>query len=75
MRQLGQIIGRCAATVKARIDELIKAGYVEVADKKNGQRAYYSLTSPVFAQKQGKADVIVSTPRGKRLVSVERRAG
>lgn len=75
MRQMGKIMGKSAATVKRRIAELTMAGHLKADDKrKNGQRGCYELTSPVFGQKQGKENVVVSAPRGKRLVSVEKIA-
>ena len=70
MRHLGKLLGKSAQTVQRRIGELVKAGHLEVAPVDLGRRATYVLTSPVFAQKQGKANVVVSLPRGKRLVSV-----
>lgn len=73
MRQMGQIIGKSAATVKRRIDELIRAGHIKAKEAKSGQRAYYELLSPVFGQRQGKQDVVVSSPKGKRLASVEEK--
>ncbi len=73
MRQIGQIMGKSAATIKRRIDELVNAGHIKANAGKLGERAYYELLSPVFGQKQGRHDVIVSSPRGKRLVSVEEK--
>lgn len=71
MRQLGKLLGKSAQTVQRRIGELVKTGHLEVAPKDLGKRATYALTSPVFAQKQGKANVVVSSPSGgKRLASV-----
>lgn len=74
MRQMGKIMGKSAATIGRRIGELVAAGHLTIdAKRKNGQRGYYRLTSPVFGQKQGKVDVVRSAPRGKRLVSVEEK--
>lgn len=75
MRQMGKIMGKSAATIKRRIAELTVAGHLKAdVQRKNGQRGCYELTSPVFGQKQGNAAVVVSAPRGKRLVSVEKIA-
>lgn len=72
MRQLGKLLGKSAQTVQRRIGELVKADHVKIAPMEFGKRATYVLTSPVFAQKQGKVNVVVSSPRGgKRLASVD----
>lgn len=60
--------------VRNSIKALVKAEHVQMAERKRGQRAVYALTSPVFGQKQGKVNVVRSTPHGKRLVSVEKIA-
>jgi hypothetical protein len=71
MRQIGKIIGKCAATVKKRIDELVAAGHVRANMGRSGQRAFYELTSPVFGQKHGKVtEVGVGPSGGRRLVSI-----
>ncbi len=70
MRQLGKLIGKSAQTVQRRIAELVNAGHLATASGQAGKRAKYELTSPVFAQKQGKVNVVVSSPRGRRLASV-----
>lgn len=62
------------ATVSRKIAELEAAAYIKTENSGAGRRSWYELLSPVFGQKQGKADVIVSAPRGKRLVSVEKIA-
>lgn len=70
-RQLGKLLGKSAQTVLRRIGELVKADHLKIAPIQTGRRATYELTSPIFAQKQGKANVVVSSPRGRRLVSVK----
>lgn len=53
---------------------LAKRGHIKFDDGKKERKVNpVELTSPVFGQKQGKADVIVSSPLGKRLVSVEEK--
>jgi len=72
MRRIGTLIGKSAQTVLRRIGELVKTEHLRIAPKVAGRRAVYELASPVFAQKQGKVNVIVSSPRGgKRLASVK----
>lgn len=63
-----------ARQVRYSVQSLIAAGHVQMAPRKRGQRAVYLLTSPVFGQKQGHVNVVRSTPRGKRMVSVEKIA-
>lgn len=58
----------------ASLKRLIAAGHVERTVSGRGKRAMYVLTSPVFGQKQGNVDVVVSAPRGKRLVGVAKGA-
>lgn len=72
--RISAITGVSARQVRSSIRSLITAGHVQMAERKRGQRAIYALTSPVFGQKQGKVNVVRSTPRGKRLVSVEKTA-
>lgn len=72
MRAIATDLGMSKTTVAKGIVELMRAGHVERI-KKTGYRAMYSLESQVFGQKQGKTDVIVSSPRGHRLVSVEEK--
>lgn len=75
MRQLGKAIGKSAATVKRRIDELVAAGHMRANTGTNGQRAYYELTSPVFGQKQGKqTEIVVGDSGVPRYVSMEKIA-
>lgn len=61
--------------VRKCIARLVKCDHLRLAPRKRGQRPIYVLTSEYFGQKQGKADVVVSAPNGrKRLVSVEKTA-
>ena len=75
MRQIGEASGSCAATARKRIAELLRAGYVAIHDAQRGKRTWYSLTSPVFGQKQGQVEEVYISPDGsrRRLVSVEQR--
>lgn len=72
MRLIGRLLDMSPMTVKRRIDELAHAGHIERHPIKNGHRAYYMLTSPVFAQKQrAGTKEVVSCPRGhRRMVSI-----
>ena len=65
MRQLADSVGCSAMTAKRRINELVKAGHLEVVKVKRGQRARYSLTSPVFDKRQGTTatEPVVAKPR------------
>lgn len=67
------MLGLGLATVSRKIAELENANYIKTKSGGAGRRSWYELLSPVFGQKQGKTDVIVSSPRGKRLVSVEEK--
>lgn len=58
----------------ACIKRLVDRGHLRMSASERGRRAMYILTSNVFGQKQGKVDEVVSTPRGKRLVSVSKTA-
>lgn len=60
--------------VHVAIRRLVACGHVAVTDSDRGQRALYVLTSKVFSQKQGKVNEVVSSPRGRRLVSVSKTA-
>jgi DNA-binding transcriptional ArsR family regulator len=72
MRKIANMMHVGRSTVSRLLQTLVKAGFVKANPKKAGKRAFYELTSPVFAQKQGKVNVIRSGPRGSRLVSVEK---
>lgn len=58
------------ATVHRLLKILKDCGHIATDRPASGKRSFYELTSPVFAQKQGKSTVIRSSPRGKRMVSV-----
>lgn len=51
MRRLGKALSLSPATVMRRIQELEKAGHIKGNKAENGKRAWYELTSPVFAAK------------------------
>lgn len=72
--RIAAMTGVSPRQVRNSIKALVKAEHVQMAPRKRGQRAVYALTSPVFGQKQGKVNVVRSSPRGKRLVSVEKIA-
>ncbi len=61
-------------TANAAIVELSERGHIGIANMGRGQRQMYVLHSEMFGQKQGKVNIVRSTPRGKRLVSVEKTA-
>ncbi|OFX13215.1 MAG: hypothetical protein A2Z18_11145 [Armatimonadetes bacterium RBG_16_58_9] len=70
-RQLGELIGVSRMSALRAIKELVAVGHLK-ASTKNGSRAFYELTSPVFAQKQGrKTEIAVGPSGGRRLVSIE----
>lgn len=74
LRQLGKLAGMSPATAMRRLRELISTGHLKISKAGNGQRAWYELTSPVFAQKQrAGVETIVQYPR-RRLVSVRATA-
>lgn len=74
-RQIALIARVSQPTASRSIARLVNSGHIEIAASKGkGYRAIYILTSPVFGQKQGNVNVVRSTPRGKRLVSVEKTA-
>lgn len=72
MREIGRIIGKSAATVKRRIDELAAREHIVPRPGKNGQRSHYHLTSPVFGQKQraGVTEVVSAPSGGQRYASI-----
>lgn len=54
------------------VRRLIQFGHVKPsADNAPRKTGWYELVSPVFGQKQGKEDAIVSSPRGQRYVSMD----
>ena len=74
-RKIAEISRMSQPSVSRSVARLVKGGHVEISESKGkGYRAIYILTSQVFAKKQGKVDIVRSTPRGKRLVSVEKTA-
>lgn len=73
IRKMASVLGSGNATALRMVRSLEAGGYILIQAGVNGRRSFYELTSPVFAQKQGKVDVIRSGPRGSRLVSVERK--
>lgn len=74
-RRIAEIARTTQRMVLKSIRKLVDAGHLAIAESKGkGYRSMYILTSPVFGQKQGKVNVVRSTPRGKRLVSVEKIA-
>lgn len=68
-RLISSRIGIRQQTVGLAIQELKQRGHMEVRGEGN-ERRFYILNSPVFGQKQGKEDVIVSSPTGPRFASV-----
>lgn len=72
MRRIGKLIGKSPATVMRRLRELEAAGHIKVPPQRLGQRGFYELLSPVFAQKQraGIEEVVSSPSGGRRLASV-----
>lgn len=66
-----------ASTVSKRgvirsISRLLAFGYIKASGEKRERAVtFYVLTSNVFAQKQGREDIIVSSPRGQRYVSMD----
>lgn len=61
-------------TANAAIKELEERGHISIVEMAAGHRNVYVLRSEMFGQKQGNVNVVRSTPRGKRLVSVEKIA-
>lgn len=75
MRYIASSLGSTPRLVNKSIRKLLEAKHVIRPDgARNGSRAIYILTSPVFGQKQGRANVVRSAPKGKRLVSVNKTA-
>ena len=68
---------RCSrSSAKRALDELIECGHVAPGrDNQERQRGFYCLTSEIFAQRQGKEDVVVREASGvPRYVSVDHAA-
>lgn len=75
MRHIAKSLGSTTRLVQQSVQRLIVAKHLTVpGEPKRGMRAIYILTSQVFGQKQGRVNVVRSTPKGKRLVSVEKSA-
>lgn len=74
IRAVAEVAGCSKRIAAGSVQRLAEFGHIQVSENGRGMRASYVLTSPVFGQKQGKVDVVRSTPRGKRLVSVKRTA-
>jgi DNA-binding MarR family transcriptional regulator len=71
-RLIGEILGVSQPTVSRRLAELEMAGHIRQAPATRGKRAHWELLSPVFGQKQGRATVVVSSPKGgRRYASVD----
>ena len=71
-RKMAELAAMSKSTVQLAIVELIERKHVTASGMGSGRRNLYTLTSELFGQKQGDADVVVSHPRTgrKRLVSV-----
>ena len=70
MRKMAALMHVGIGTIHRLLAKLKQSGYVISKPVANGQRSFYELTSPVFAQKQGKQTVLRSSPKGIRMVSV-----
>ena len=74
MRRIAEESRMTLKNAHACIKRLVDGGHLLVSAAERGRRSMYILTSPIFGQKQGKADEVISTPHGKRLVSVRNTA-
>ena len=71
-RTIASKLGISRNQVKASLSRLIELGHLQAAGKVRNRNAYI-LTSPVFAQKQGRETIIRSAPGGvPRMVSIAR---
>ena len=70
MRRIGVKLGYDKSTVSKAMQQLERAGHIAISGSGKERRIYH-LNSTVFGTKQGTSDVIVSSPRGNRLVSVD----
>jgi hypothetical protein len=70
-RMVATSIGISRNKVKKSLQALAEQGHIKKSGQRIRGRNSYELTSPVFGQKQGKQNVMISGPRGRRLVSVE----
>ena len=74
MRRIAEESRMTLKNAHACIKRLVDCGHLRMSASERGRRSMYILTSPIFGQKQGKVDEVVSAPSGKRLVSVRRTA-
>ncbi len=71
-REMARLLSTTQSRVTRAVRELIAAGKVENRRVKRGQRGMWVLPSSIFAQKQGKQTVVVSSPSGgRRYASVD----
>lgn len=70
-RLMASKLGISRSKVQASLKALLECGAVTKAESRIGNRNCYVLASPVFGQKQTREDVIVSSPRGQRYVSMD----
>lgn len=72
LAEIAELCGTTRQVVLRAIKNLAALGHVRIpSSNKERKSGWYELTSPVFGQKQGKEDVIVSSPRGQRYVSMD----
>lgn len=72
LAELAELCNTTRQVVLRSIKRLVASGHVRLPESYKERRAgWYMLASPVFGQKQGKEDVIVSSPRGQRYVSMD----
>lgn len=70
LRLVAERIGASKSSVARAVRELETAGHL-VPTGEEKRRTYYTLTSPVFGQKQGRMTEVVSSPSGgKRYASI-----
>ena len=74
IRALARLAAMGKNTANAAIKELAGRGHISIVEMPAGHRNMYVLRSEMFGQKQGSVNIVRSTPRGKRLVSVEKLA-
>ena len=73
-RLIAKLIHAKQETVSVALRELEMNGHIETRREGN-RRPMYILLSPIFGQKQGKEEVLVSSPSGgQRLASVRKTA-
>lgn len=73
-QRIADVAAMTARQVRLSVKNLVECQHLQMAERRRGERAVYILTSPLFGQKQGKVDEVISAPSGKRLVSVRRTA-